>query len=600
MEGVTKYIQEFANEARIEFFNRKRRELQIQNRGKIPKIVESKERELAHNELMQKCDSLKYYCNLIDTVVDRVGSRHLLPTEARKVLVEELNKRWEGNLFGGVLPTQIDTLIQQITDGAEKEFGKKFLNKKSDEIKKMVNENVKETVTPAKSPIRGDSFESAKKIRVSRSVDAIRKRHSAAGGSESRNITAIISTNETISNVEKEDCTKDNSNQKATTSNDNSTRRGEENEMKIAKSIKSIMETDNSIILAIESKTKPDSSIEREKEQENMGTSEKVDDSVILTETEQEAVGIILRKEEDEIMSAPNPHETSPILIPKPGIGKMNEMTPHEETFDNQTAENSIYRTVMQKLEEENVCSNLIDTLTDRVFCGGGKPEQLHIAVRDEIAGRWGVSMWDKKIPAALQRKIESIVGDMEIKYHQLASDERRHRVSEVMSLTQRSSQMEPLFGTIEVSDGSESEYEKSSDDSFEDTRTKDDNTPVSFSRGIPRPILDCMKSPEVTPATTEESPEEKKTYIPKGVARVMDDEMSEKFPPRVVATMHNILPMTPTPKEDPKAKVTSMPTKTEPTPATPATVVRKKGGRPAKQHKEQLLSRKRLQQERK
>ena len=63
---------------------------------------------------------------------------------------------------------------------------------------------------------------------------------------------------------------------------------------------------------------------------------------------------------------------------------------------------------------------------------------------------------------------------------------------------------MEPLFGTIEVSDGSESEEEKSSDDSFESTGTIDCKTPVSFSRGIPRPVLDCMKSPDVTPVTEE------------------------------------------------------------------------------------------------
>jgi len=104
------------------------------------------------------------------------------------------------------------------------------------------------------------------------------------------------------------------------------------------------------------------------------------------------------------------------------------------------------------------VVSRIIETLTDRIFCGGGNPTQFQIAIKDEIAGRWGISMWDTGIPETLQRKIESMVGDMEIKYHQLASNERRHRVSEVLSSTQRSSQQEPLFRTIELSDSSESE----------------------------------------------------------------------------------------------------------------------------------------------
>ena len=86
--------------------------------------------------------------------------------------------------------------------------------------------------------------------------------------------------------------------------------------------------------------------------------------------------------------------------------------------MDNQQVTNNVYSTVLQKLEDDKVCTNLVETLTDRVFCGGGNPTQLYIAIMDEIAGRWGMSMWDKGIPETLQQKIENMVGDMEVKYH--------------------------------------------------------------------------------------------------------------------------------------------------------------------------------------
>ena len=108
----------------------------------------------------------------------------------------------------------------------------------------------------------------------------------------------------------------------------------------------------------------------------------------------------------------------------------------------------------------------------------------------DELAGRWGASMLDEGIPDDLKQKMDDMVGDMEIKYHHLVSEERRHRVSEVMNSIQRSSQKEPLFGTFEIKEESDSEQKKSKDDSFGNVEIEECKTPVSYSREIPPPQL--------------------------------------------------------------------------------------------------------------
>jgi len=258
---------------------------------------------------------------------------------------------------------------------------------------------------------------------------------------------------------------------------------------------------------------------------------------------------------------------------------------------------NGIHLTVIRKLEDENIYHNIVDTLTDRIFCGGGNPAHLQIAIRDEIAGRWGISMWDEGIPEVLKLKIENMAVDMEVKYQQLVTNRRQtesmvgeeeikfhqpktevnqNSAPEMITSTQRSSQMEPLFGTIEVSDESDSEEGES--DSFEDTAAVDCNTPISFSQGLPRPVLDCMKSPEVNPITTDESPENETRFVPKGTPRVMDEETSKKFPPRVVAMMHSILPMTPSSGVNMGKNATPLLAKKDSSLLTPATSARKPG----------------------
>jgi len=135
---VRKTIQEFANKARTEFFQKERKRVEINNAKKEA----VKERiETAHTELLKKCQGLKYRSNLIDTVIDRVAARHLLPDEAGKVLVEELNTRWEGRPFGGVISPQMETLLKQLTAEAETEFSKKFLNKRPKENEQEVERN---------------------------------------------------------------------------------------------------------------------------------------------------------------------------------------------------------------------------------------------------------------------------------------------------------------------------------------------------------------------------------------------------------------------------------------------------------------------------
>jgi len=75
---------------------------------------------------------------------------------------------------------------------------------------------------------------------------------------------------------------------------------------------------------------------------------------------------------------------------------------------------NNIHTTVLQKLENEKIYMNLVEILTDRVFCGGGNPAKFRKAIMDELAGRWGASMWNEGIPDVLMRRIDNMVGDME------------------------------------------------------------------------------------------------------------------------------------------------------------------------------------------
>jgi len=197
----------------------------------------------------------------------------------------------------------------------------------------------------------------------------------------------------------------------------------------------------------------------------------------------------------------------------------------------------------------------------------------------DELTGRWDASMWDEGIPDVLRQKMDNMVSDMEIKYHQLVSEERRHRVSEVMNSTQRSSQMESLFGTVELSDESDSDEEKSGDDSFGNIEMEECKTPISYSRKIPPPTFDCMKSSDVTPVTTEESPEEqKKVYIMGALTRVVDETLPDSVSPKLVTLMNSKLPQTPRSIREPRRVTTPMTTKTDVTPVTPTTVVKKRG----------------------
>ena len=240
----------------------------------------------------------------------------------------------------------------------------------------------------------------------------------------------------------------------------------------------------------------------------------------------------------------------------------------------NQENMHSIHQKVAQKLENENFYMNLVELLTNRIFCGGGNPAQFRKAITDEIAGRWGASMWDEEIPDVLTRKIDNMVGDMEIKYHQLASEEKRNRVSEMMNSTQRSSQMESLFGTIEVSDDSDSEEDGSGDDSFGNMEIEKCKTPVSFSRRIPLCVFDCMKSSDATLVATGECPEEKESpegqgeqvYIPRALKTVVDETVGDVVSPRLVNLMHSILPPTPRPISEPRRVTTAVATTTDAT----------------------------------
>jgi len=88
----------------------------------------------------------------------------------------------------------------------------------------------------------------------------------------------------------------------------------------------------------------------------------------------------------------------------------------------------NIHHAVMLKLEDEKIYLNLIEILTDRVFCGGGNPDQFRKVILDELAGKWGTSMWNEGIPDVLTKKIDNMADEMEIKYHQLMSAQKQHR----------------------------------------------------------------------------------------------------------------------------------------------------------------------------
>jgi len=189
-EYVRKCIQEFATDARTEFFKKERMMIEEQRKTRKSKRDIDEGKEKAFAELTEKCEKLKYRSNLIDTVVDRVAARHLLPTEARKILVEELNERWKEGKFGGVLSLQIEAMIAKLVKDAEKEFERKFLNKKSEnkdekeaeDHKRPGNDDTK-TTTPVITPICKERvLQSEKKVRISRSVDVIRRRNTFTGG----------------------------------------------------------------------------------------------------------------------------------------------------------------------------------------------------------------------------------------------------------------------------------------------------------------------------------------------------------------------------------------------------------------------------------
>ena len=337
--------------------------------------------------------------------------------------------------------------------------------------------------------------------------------------------------------------------------------------------VERLMENDNSITVTVEQTIEANSSKIIESEQR--------EDTIVMTREEDREGGAELRTQEGSPIShsmlAPTPLRRSKKLETPP---------PTPVVSGNQENMHSIHQKVAQKLENENFYMNLVELLTNRIFCGGGNPAQFRKAITDEIAGRWGASVWDEEIPDVLTRKIDNMVGDMEIKYHQLAFEEKRNRVSEMMNSTQRSSQMESLFGTIEVSDDSDSEEDGSGDDSFGNMEIEKCKTPVSFSRRIPLCVFDCMKSSDATLVATGECPEEKESpegqgeqvYIPRALKTVVDETVGDVVSPRLVNLMHSILPPTPRPISEPRRA------KSNATTIAPATDVKKKGGRLVKQ----------------
>jgi len=153
---------------------------------------------------------------------------------------------------------------------------------------------------------------------------------------------------------------------------------------------------------------------------------------------------------------------------------------------------------------------------------------------------------------------------------------------------------MVPLFGTIEVSNESDSDESDSGDDSFGNAKLEGYNTPISCGRKIPRPILDCMKTPDVTPITTEESPEEQRNiYIPRALSRVVDETVPDTVSPRLVALMNTILPPTPRPTSEPRRITTPMLTKPDLTHITPATEIKKKMGPACKTNRKAVVEQK-------
>jgi len=91
--------------------------------------------------------------------------------------------------------------------------------------------------------------------------------------------------------------------------------------------------------------------------------------------------------------------EDSPVLIPTPvkRSRELHEQTPPPQlkvSWD-QEAMINIHPAVIQKLENEKIYMNLVEILTDRVFFESGNPAQFRKAIMDELAGRWGASMWD-------------------------------------------------------------------------------------------------------------------------------------------------------------------------------------------------------------
>jgi len=107
---VRQSIQEFAIDARTEFFQKERKRIDANNARKEATKETNAKKEIAYTELSKKCQGLKYRSNMIDTVTDCVAARLLLPKEAGKVLVKELNTRWEDSPFRGVLQPQMQTV----------------------------------------------------------------------------------------------------------------------------------------------------------------------------------------------------------------------------------------------------------------------------------------------------------------------------------------------------------------------------------------------------------------------------------------------------------------------------------------------------------
>ena len=297
-EFVRQCIQDFAIDARTVFFRKERATVEENNqkskdRKEIEAMALENRKEKTFRELIVKCETWRYRSNLVGTVADRVAARHLLPKETRKVLVEELNERWKEGTFEGVLPPHIEEVILKLVEDAEKEFECKFLNKKTEskevEDNKRTGNEGTETTTPINTPVcKQRVLQSEKKIRISRSVDAIRRCNTYTGRGENSKTIEMKSANEDTSNTEHFN--------------------HEKNE------VERLIENDNSITVTVEQTIEANSSKIIESEQR--------EDTIVMTREEDREGGAELRTQEGSPIScsilAPTPLRRSKKLETPP------------------------------------------------------------------------------------------------------------------------------------------------------------------------------------------------------------------------------------------------------------------------------------------